>query len=97
MFVAKPFDSQYASVSPWQPCRKSARSYPALKHRELNHTIINLAKCESFASDTLERVPVLVEVAEGLILCLKRRLETAHLPNRTDRKHKADRLSPTRL
>jgi hypothetical protein len=63
----------------------------------LNHTVVNLAKCEPFASDTLERVPVLVEIAERLILRLKRRLETTHLPNRTDREHKADRLSPTRL
>ena len=29
-----------------------------------------------------------VEIAEGLILCSKRRLETAHLPNRADRQTK---------
>jgi hypothetical protein len=69
----------------------------ALKHCKLNYTVINLAEREPFASDTLERVPMLVEVAERLILCWKRRLETTHLPNRADREHKADRLPPTRL
>jgi hypothetical protein len=36
-------------------------------------------------SDTLERVPMFVEIAEGLSLCSKRRLETAHLPDCADR------------
>lgn len=38
----------------------NARSYSALKHRELNHAVFNLATCQSLASDTLERVPMLV-------------------------------------
>jgi hypothetical protein len=69
-------------VSPRQLIRENVRSQSALKHRELNHTILNLAMCESRASGTLERVPMFVEIAQGLILGSKRRLEMAHLPNR---------------
>jgi hypothetical protein len=65
----------------------------ALKHREVNHTIFNLATRESRASDALERVPMFVEIAEGLILCSKRRLQTAHLPNRADRQNESNGLS----
>jgi hypothetical protein len=64
-----------------------------LKHRELNHAIFNFALRESRASDTLERVPMFVEIAEGLTLCSKRRLETAHLPNRANRQNESNRLS----
>jgi hypothetical protein len=80
-------------VSPRHPSRENVRSLSALKHRELNHTIFNLATCESRARDTLECVPMFVEIAEGLILCSKRRLETAHLPNRTDRQNESNSLS----
>src|SRR5579864_1764845 len=69
------------------------RSRSALKHRQLNHALLDLATCESPARDTLERVPMLVEIAEGLILGSKRRLETAHLPNRTDRQNERNGLS----
>jgi hypothetical protein len=72
---------------------RQTRSQSALKHRELDHTIFNLATRESGASDTLERVPMFVEIAEGLILCSKRRLETAHLSNRADRQNESDSLS----
>jgi hypothetical protein len=82
-----------ASFLPWQPTREEAWSHSALKHRELNHTVFDLAKSQSLASDTLERVSMLVEIAERLSLCSKGRLETTHLPNRADREHKADRLS----
>jgi hypothetical protein len=71
--------------------------YWALKHCELNRTVFNLAKRWPFASDALERVLMLVEIAERLILGSKRRLETTHLSNRTDREHKANRLSLTCL
>jgi hypothetical protein len=50
-------------VSPRQLIRENVRSQSALKHRELNHTILNLAMCESRASGTLERVPMFVEIA----------------------------------
>jgi hypothetical protein len=73
--------------------RENARSQSALKHRELNHAIFNLATCKSRASDTFKRVPMFVEIAEGLILCSKRRLETAHLPNRADRQNESYGLS----
>src|SRR6185312_4786051 len=73
----------------------NARSYSSLKHRELNHAVFYLATCQSLASDALERVPMLMEIAERLSLCSKRRLETTHLSNRADREHKADRLSLT--
>jgi hypothetical protein len=61
------------------------RSQSALKHRELNDAIFKLAARESLPSDALERVAMFVEIAEGLILCLKRRLQTAELPNRAGR------------
>ncbi|MCK1727314.1 hypothetical protein IVA82_19395 [Bradyrhizobium sp. 142] len=63
----------------------------------LNHTVFNFATCESRASDTLERVPVFVEIAEGLALCSKRRLETAYLPNRANRQNESNGLFLTSL
>jgi hypothetical protein len=63
----------------------------------VNHTFFNFATCESRASYTLERVPMFVKIAEGLILCSKRRLETAHLPNRADRQNESNGLSLTSL
>ena len=53
----------------------------ALKHRELNHAIFNLAMLEFPASDTLERGTMFVEIVKGLVLRPKRRLELAHLPS----------------
>jgi hypothetical protein len=50
-------------VSARQLIRENVRSQSALKHRELNYTILNLAMCESRASGTLERVPMFVEIA----------------------------------
>ena len=67
-----------------EPQETHDRNRPS-KHRELNHTIFNLATCVFCASDMLERIPMLVEIAEGLSLCSKRRLETAHLPDCADR------------
>jgi hypothetical protein len=67
--------------------QRSFREKVHLKHIELNHTIFNLAACESLTSDALERVPMFVEVAEGLVLRPKRRPQAAHLPNRADRQN----------
>ena len=67
------------------PSHENTQSQSALKYRELNHTVFNLATCEPRARDPLDRVSMLVEIAEGLILGSKRRLETAHLLNRADR------------
>ena len=62
--------------------RENARSQSAsLKHREMDHAVFDLAACEAGASDTLEFGPVFMEIAEGLVLRPKRRLETANLPN----------------
>jgi hypothetical protein len=69
------------------------RSQSTLKHRELNHAVINLAACKHLARDTLECVSIFVEIAEGLIPRSKRRLKTASLPNRADRQNEIDGLS----
>lgn len=84
--AALPFDRL-----PRQPSCASSQS--ALKHRELDHAIFNFAACQSRTSDSLERVPMLVEIAEGLILCSKRRLEAAHLPNSAERQDESNGLS----
>ena len=57
----------------------------SLKHRELDHTVFDLATRESGTSDPLELGTMLVKIAEGLVLRPKCRLESAHLANRTDR------------
>jgi hypothetical protein len=80
-------------VSPRLPNRESASSQSALKHREFDHAIFDLASRESRASNSLERVSMFAEIAEGLILCPKRRLETAQLPNRADRQNEIYGLS----
>src|SRR5579871_6394983 len=64
-----------------------AQSSSVLKHRELNDAVFKLAARQSLARDTLERVAVLVEIAEGLVLCLKRGLETADLPDSAGRQN----------
>src|SRR5215471_6133645 len=51
-----------------------------LKHREVNHAVVNFATRESGASDTLKFCPMPVEIAERLALRRKRRRKTAHLP-----------------
>ena len=79
--------------SPTQPSLESARSQSALKHREVNHAIFNLATREPRTSNALECVPMFVKIAESLILSSKRRLETAHLPNRADRQSESNGLS----
>ena len=62
--------------------RENARSQSAsLKHREMDHAVFDLATCEAGASEMLERSPMFVEIAEGLVLRLKSRLEAANLPN----------------
>jgi hypothetical protein len=87
-------DSEHdRASSPQQPNRENARAQSALKHCQLDHAIFNFATCEPRASDTLKRVPMFVEVAEGLVLRSKRRLETAHLPNRADRQGESNGLS----
>src|ERR1700740_1639769 len=79
-------------VSPEQPSRENARSKWALNHRHLKHPIFNFATCKSRASNALKRVSMFVEIAEGLILCPKRRLETTRLPSRTDRQNECNGL-----
>jgi len=54
------------------------RQQLGLKHREMDHAVFDLATCEAGASEMLERSPMFVEIAEGLVLRLKRRLETAN-------------------
>ena len=54
------------------------RQQLGLKHREMDHAVFVLATCEAGASEMLERSPMFVEIAEGLVLRLKRRLETAN-------------------
>ena len=66
----------------------------ALKHRELNYAIFNLAMLEFHASDTLERGTMFVEIVEGLVLRPKRRLKLAHLPSRANRKHEGNDSCP---
>lgn len=66
-----------------------------LKHRDLDHTVFDIATRESGTSDPLELGTISVKIAEGLILPPKR-LEAAHLPNRTDRQHEINRLLLTR-
>jgi len=63
-----------------------------LKHREANHAVVNLATRKSGASDTLKFRPILVEIAERLVLRPERRLKTARLPNRTYRQYEGDCL-----
>ena len=55
--------------------------------------VVDLATRESGASDTLERGPMLVEIAEGLVLRPKRRLEATHLPNCADCQHECNCLA----
>jgi hypothetical protein len=56
-----------------------------LKHREVNHAVVELATRESGASDIC-LIPV--EIAKRLVLRLERRLKTAYL--------RGPRLSPVR-
>lgn len=63
-----------------------------LKHRELDHAVFDLAPRESRTRHLLELGTTFVEIAEGLILRPKRRLETAYLPNRANRQHESNRL-----
>src|ERR1700745_452219 len=72
-------------------------SVPDLKHREVNDTVIDLAKREPCPSDTLELCPIFVKITEGLISRLKCRLESAHLPNGTYREHERNCLAGSRL
>jgi hypothetical protein len=64
----------------------------SLKHRELDHPILDLAPREAGASDSFKLGTMFVKIAEGLALCPKRRLETAHLPNRADRQYERNRV-----
>src|SRR6185437_7251767 len=59
----------------------------------MNHTILNLATRESCASHAFERISMFLEIAEGLMLRLKCRLETAHLANCADRQNESNGLS----
>src|SRR5215471_11645160 len=68
-----------------------------LKHREVNHAVVNFATRESGASDTLKFCPILVEIAERLALRPKRRRKTAHLPDRAYRQYEGDCLPVARL
>jgi hypothetical protein len=47
----------------------------------MDHAVFDLATCEAGASEMLERSPMFVEIAEGLVLRLKSRLKAANLPN----------------
>jgi hypothetical protein len=47
----------------------------------MDRAVFDLATCEAGTSEMLERGPMFVEIAEGLVLRPKRRLETANLPN----------------
>src|SRR5215471_13123757 len=68
-----------------------------LKHREVNHAVVNFATRESGASDTLKFCPIPVEIAERLALRPKRRRKTAHLPDRAYRQYEGDCLPVARL
>jgi hypothetical protein len=63
----------------------------------VNYTVIDLAEREPGPSDALKLRPMFVKITEGLILRLKRRLKTAHLPNCAYREHKRNCLAGTRL
>jgi hypothetical protein len=80
-----------------QVFRENARSSSGLKHRELNHTAVNLATRKSGASDTLELCSMLLEIAERLALRPECRLKTAHLPNGAYRQYEGDCLPAARL
>ena len=69
----------------------------ALKHRKLNHVILNLAMLEFHASDTFERGTMFVEIVDGFVLRPKRRLELAHLPSCANRQHEGNDLPLVRL
>jgi hypothetical protein len=77
---ARGFGDAMKTASPWRDA-KVARQQLGLKHLEMNNAIFDVATCEAGASDTLELCPMFVEIAEGLVLRPKRRLETANLPN----------------
>jgi hypothetical protein len=77
---------------PFQNNHRTARRQLGLKHREMNHAVFDLATREASASDTLELGPVFMEIAEGLVLRPKRRLEMANLPNRANRERKRNDL-----
>jgi hypothetical protein len=47
----------------------------------MDYAVFDLATREADTSEMLERGPMFVEIAEGLVLRPKRRLETANLPN----------------
>jgi hypothetical protein len=67
-------------------CRQRRRLIASrLKHRELNHTVFDLATREPLTSGPLELATMPMKKAESLILRPKRRLEPTHLPNRADR------------
>jgi hypothetical protein len=52
----------------------------SLQHSQLDNAIFNLAPLQARPSRKLEGGPVLLQIAEGLTLCLARRLQQAHLP-----------------
>ena len=64
-----------------------------LKHREVNHAVVELATRESGASDIC-LIPV--EIAKRLVLRLERCLKTAYLPNRAYRQYESDCLPVAR-
>lgn len=80
---------RYAPAIADRGCLVPAR---VLKHREFDHAVFDLAPRESLTRHLLELGTTFMEIAEGLILRPKRRLETAHLPNRANRQHESNRL-----
>ena len=77
---------------PAAKARERTIAKSALKHRELNYAIFNLAMLEFHASDTFERGPMFVEIVDGFVLRPKRRLELAHLPSCANRQHEGNDL-----
>jgi hypothetical protein len=58
----------------------------------VHYPVFGLTARETGASNALELGPMFMEIAEGLVLCLKCRRKTTNLPNGTKREHECNDL-----